>query len=112
MRISDWSSDVCPSDLVAIGDIALQTAEAEIARAAQRQFQRLEHVEADDVGRIDKFMVVGIDVEERIARCFGKSGKLKHGIEVERIAAIFAVAGLGIEQNGRASCRERVWQYG
>src|SRR3546814_19699750 len=42
-------------------------------------------------------MVVGIDVEERIARCFGKSGKLKHGIEVERIAAIFAVAGLGIE---------------
>src|SRR3546814_13143243 len=83
MRISDWSSDVCSSDL--------------IARAAQRQFQRLEHVEADDVGRIDKFMVVGIDVEERIARCFGKSGKLKHGIEVERIAAIFAVAGLGIE---------------
>src|SRR3546814_6435745 len=77
MRISDWSSDVCSSDLIGLVE----------RRSAQ---DSLHHVGAAQIAA----------VEHRA----GKVGM--HEIGGEEIGA----AQFGLDQIGRASCRERVCQ--
>src|SRR3546814_16897169 len=49
MRISDWSSDVCSSDLIAVGKDQLLTAEAADARRLQaNMFDRAQAIIDDD----------------------------------------------------------------
>src|SRR3546814_5610410 len=83
MRISDWSSDVCSSDLVAGGEIA------GILRVHVGGQRRAQGGRADDLGIA------------RQARLADRPSQM--GAERGR----WRVAG----QIGRASCRERVCQY-
>src|SRR3546814_2598896 len=78
MRISDWSSDVCSSDLPHIGH-----AYTTLACDALARFKRLDGY--------DVMFLTGTD---------------EHGQKVEA-----AAAAAGVDQIGRASCRERVCQY-
>src|SRR3546814_10857488 len=74
LRISDWSSDVCSSDLEAITG------------------QRADHGGAlRDLARLD--------VAQRTAQRCGRRRLAEHAFI------------RGQQQIGRASCRERVWQY-
>src|SRR3546814_7818954 len=87
MRISDWSSDVCSSDLpqdarraedaaLVVDHEAQAVAEAELAHLRGEDVRRRQHVGQRAGGILDR-----VDVEE-------------HG------------------EIGRAACRERVCQYG
>src|SRR3546814_17910651 len=101
MRISDWSSDVCSSDLVeleALADIFRQVDEA------ARDGQRVVLITFDEAAET----FVRIEVRVAVATVQDRSG-----IEIGN-----AVAHLDVEiverqreQIGRASCRERVCQY-
>src|SRR3546814_11539028 len=42
MRISDWSSDVCSSDLVTAGDVVLQLSSVKSEAAAGQEWKRLQ----------------------------------------------------------------------
>src|SRR3546814_4736305 len=87
------SSDVCSSDLLAILQI-----DPDLARLPQQRQQRLEP-EALVVAQ----MPVGAaprQADQLVAR-----------LSQRGITGPPAIAQAGIGQNGRASCRERVWQY-
>src|SRR3546814_18287333 len=111
MRISDWSSDVCSSDLG--------------KRQAGQSFsgQRL----ADAISKIDsircKKTVIMIDVIQTGVDLsqYGFEQTLDLGITFLAGSGKLGVISLGtrnradtlpLGQIGRASCRERVWQYG
>src|SRR3546814_4835217 len=90
MRISDWSSDVCSSDLV------------------EQRFQV-------DAGRhrVDRSGMVAVGDLDQAQ--FGPEGVFAHefGIDRDEIAVLDEVAEFGERgagQIGRASCRERVCQ--
>src|SRR3546814_10932744 len=88
MRISDWSSDVCSSDL---GD------RIHILPAAVQIGNRVDIADAlDTVRHLDAALLV-LDTR---ARCT---------VGLEENSA--KEQGLAIAELGRASCRERVWQY-
>src|SRR3546814_1095720 len=53
MRISDWSSDVCSSDLVAIAAAAFASAEGDARNGAERVAQREQVLLADRLGGND-----------------------------------------------------------
>src|SRR3546814_10280611 len=87
MRISDWSSDVCSSDLPFYPE-----RQAEIA---QRRIARVMKVTAASNGAAkatQKLMIVIGEVKEIAPSRYGHKVVFKHQI-------------------GRASCRERVCQY-
>src|SRR3546814_11500635 len=136
MRISDWSSDVCSSDLIFVSDIALR----------ERQFALFGEVVVP-VG--DKLKVTGggryFDARQRSSVRFGGvfadpntgtssfrnkedgfNPKLNLAYEFDRDRMVYVQAAKGFRLGGtnepvpaaacaaigRASCRERVWQYG
>src|SRR3546814_2713297 len=85
MRISDWSSDVCSSDLPALGVVITQEG---LVQAAL-------FLALDDGHRV---ALVGDLAQRVLARMVhGRGGG--HWRRIERL------------QIGRASCRERVCQY-
>src|SRR3546814_1777116 len=93
MRISDWSSDVCSSDLAAVG--------GEIERAA--------------IARPAQGTAVVIGAESQLARRAAGRGDEKDLLEA-RLEIALAIGAIGeevadFEQIGRASRRERVCQY-
>src|SRR3546814_1624132 len=106
MRISDWSSDVCSSDLFAVARIAG-------IQAAKKT--------SDLIPLCHPLMLTSVKVELNaegedrvriVARC-KLSGQT--GVEMEALTAA-SVAALTIydmckAEIGRASCRERVCQY-
>src|SRR3546814_14293515 len=96
MRISDWSSDVCSSDLKARQPDAKGVLEAEIDQ--QRRGER-----GDDGGAVALLQQPGIAEDEK--------GAAEHEADQQDEA----VAGPHDRQKrreiGRASCRERVCQY-
>src|SRR3546814_20239884 len=98
MRISDWSSDVCSSDLLLIGN------HEECFLAAL----------TGDVRRVRYFMRIGGDATVRSYWRDGASYAAATFEEVaERLPPLVPEAPvqfLGMEI-GRASCRERVCQY-
>src|SRR3546814_5957142 len=86
MRISDWSSDVCSSDLVVMAGRLVET-ELQVDRR-QREF-----------GRLDGAALQGIE---------GVAAGQRHGID----AKLRDDPGADDhEEIGRASCREGVCQY-
>src|SRR3546814_15602000 len=104
MRISDWSSDVCSSDLLAEDGAADDVADGAVRRAPHLLQAELldaalvggdgraldaDAVLLDGVGGVDGDLVVGL-----VALLDGE------------------VVVLQVHEIGRASCRERVCQYG
>src|SRR3546814_17150293 len=100
MLMSDWSSDVCSSDLAiwgsanlddvaadaaGEGDAAEAVARARLARMTPRSRQALLLTAMDGFTPEDTAYLVDVEADE-----------------VEQL--------VGEEQIGRASCRERVWQ--
>src|SRR3546814_4747936 len=81
MRIGDWSSDVCSSDLQARSDNAQKLVADMMAQLV-----------------VDRFEPVQVDEDQRGARAVVRGGiQLPFGLPPQKI--------------GRASCRERVCQY-
>src|SRR3546814_1094437 len=83
MRISDWSSDVCSSDLLSAGDILEMVAKSNLVVAAG----------ALDTGQ-GRFAVKVPGLFETMADIVNLPVKVNGDAEI-----------------GRASCRERVCQY-
>src|SRR3546814_2661719 len=96
MRISDWSSDVCSSDLGAIGRQRLLTAIMDVKAVG------IESVDAGNLYVIDSGKAVVIQAFD-----FGHES-LTIGLAAKAGQQRAQAQGLEI---GRASCRERVWQY-
>src|SRR3546814_12386093 len=102
MRISDWSSDVCSSDLVAA------VVPAELGQAEARQAVR-----ADRVDREQFLDLGGVGVGDRLAaaRDAGVVDEDRYGGEVGLDGGDHRGARFLVGEIGRASCRERVCQY-
>src|SRR3546814_3466658 len=99
MRISDWSSDVCSSDLIWRGSLqAVPKAQWEAAEClGLTRIQRMVRVIAPQATRIALPPTVGFMVQV---------------IKNTSIASLVVGYGeLTYNEIGRASCRERVWQY-
>src|SRR3546814_2471076 len=90
MRISDWSSDVCSSDLVA-GDG--QQAAAQLG------------------GHGAEIAIPGTPVAQHGALYAGRGGQRSGGQQIGLAREGWLTHGGFGGQIGRASCRERVWQY-
>src|SRR3546814_15756841 len=109
MRISDWSSDVCSSDLVVARVDAPQPAAAsrllELVQAAQGGL----HL----VGA-DSHVLPGLLRLPGLQRALGVGDALALGEYFLREPVDLRPVGLGPGRGaeiGRASCRERAWQY-
>src|SRR3546814_16765403 len=94
MRISDWSSDVCSSDLHETVVDPPPDAEAAVGEGQRR---------ADpDRRRVDRGDIRQIGTEGRVAD--------------RRVEPVARIAGIAerprAAEIGRAACRERGWQYG
>src|SRR3546814_9187830 len=108
MRISDWSSDVCSSDLlvesVLMGDTSIvggvKQAINNIARIEVRKFTEQLFAGADEKIRE---LLRGQNGVDRAIGLLEKSAD-RGGTSVGNFAT-------AVEQIGRASCRERVCQY-
>src|SRR3546814_12659084 len=97
MRISDWSSDVCSSDLKPSDEVVM----ASLDKAAV-SYQAV-------LTKADK---AGPDELERIVEGLAAALRKRPAAHPE-IIATSVVAGAGVaEQLGRAAWRERVVQYG
>src|SRR3546814_20491153 len=120
MRISDWSSDVCSSDLITAGEhlVAVSRRVEEVDRGAARHA-----------------MPVWTEIDGNVIfpHAIGGMVEIVHGFQQERYMVQFGVIGLGdkgdivrlvragkerrercaglVIQIGRASCRARVCQY-
>src|SRR3546814_2442035 len=98
MRISDWSSDVCSSDL---DDL--------IARTMVPVKSALKDAGVSPGEIHDIIMVGGMTrmpkVYETVKSFFGKEPH--RGVNPDEVVAI----GAAIQETGRASCRARVCQY-
>src|SRR3546814_19848587 len=88
MRISDWSSDVCSSDLLGLSDPELDLLLA-YSQLGQQEFDAV---------------VSGIDEELKA------DSALERDLFVARGAALLGLGRFDAAGIGRASCRERVCQ--
>src|SRR3546814_14260492 len=86
MRISDWSSDVCSSDL--------RVRMAFIASAGQ--------IVSADYSQIELRVMAHVSGDENLRKAFSQ------GADIHRTTASEV---FGVDQIGRASCRGRVCQY-
>src|SRR3546814_20903318 len=96
MRISDWSSDVCSSDLLdppalVVGEVPMERVELGERHAVDHPLHILDRPE----------MARRIEHHHTPGAC----GRL-----VDRDRGDAAARGRG-DEIGRESCRERVWQY-
>src|SRR3546814_11386915 len=94
VRISDWSSDVCSSDLLAGAVIALHHDAAIMCKARQ---DRERGVRIKHIGRID--------IGYALVR-LRKGGDFQIDVDPECLPGVHDLVEIG-----RASCRERVCQY-
>src|SRR3546814_20805449 len=104
MRISDWSSDVCSSDLAEDGVDQQQPVIADIIAAHGETVAR----QIAAVGQVD---APGVD--QRRALVGGESGDaaLLAAAEDGARRVEFEASGAGPGKIGRATCRERGCQY-
>src|SRR3546814_17852109 len=102
MRISDWSSDVCSSDLSQGADAVLDM------RGAHAVFGhgRIDHIGAHDPQR--GFLRPG-QILALVAHIDGIADLSRPAVArpPDHVPGATVIAG----QIGRASCRARVWQY-
>src|SRR3546814_19304422 len=111
MRISDWSSDVCSSDLAynrkAQEEMASRTA------GLGARIQTLNALGYDLIGRHVGRRPNLLDESEVHRRLEPHLPKLAHRLNNDPMAPY--LEGLSVIrhglQHGRASCRERAWQY-
>src|SRR3546814_11025359 len=99
MRISDWSSDVCSSDLEIVGEREVDVAQHFLAVKAAID-------EVDFAARVE---VGGLadEVDEAADRSLAEQHRCRaaHDLDAREIIGVRG------DQIGRASCRERVCQY-
>src|SRR3546814_15067209 len=109
MRISDWSSDVCSSDLIEARWLYRQEAvrileEPEIGcEGVFRADQRAQAIEDRAFG--------GVAAEHIVERLFDVAALPAIVARVEQGAVIAIGMTISVLQIGRASCRERVCQF-
>src|SRR3546814_4343714 len=97
MRISDWSSDVCSSDLVLVPTVT-DRIDADIVAAAGERLKLIANFGA------------GVDhIDLAAARARGIMVSNTPGVFTEDTADM--TMALILSEIGRASCRERVCQY-
>src|SRR3546814_12026963 len=106
MRISDWSSDVCSSDLSCIGrayEYRIVNRRAPLTLDAGLAWRVLTHLDADAMHLAAQRLVGHHDFTTfRSVQCQSDSPvKTLDRLDVQRLG----------EEIGRASCRERVWKY-
>src|SRR3546814_3913107 len=98
MRISDWSSDVCSSDLLRAAELGLDFLDASFVEAVL----------------FARGVIFGVFLEVAVlARLFDRRNDLRPHLALA-LAEFFAQllgAAQGHRKIGRASCRERVCQY-
>src|SRR3546814_18018328 len=97
MRISDWSSDVCSSDLILLGDIVLARSVC-INEAAERNISVADH--AAHLIVHGTFHLMGYDHME------DAEAEAMEALEISALRSIGISDPYG--EIGRASCRERV----
>src|SRR3546814_9247457 len=108
MSISDWSSDVCSSDLVSAADAAGRGIERALARAVlsgKLGFEDLKRLALSVMNDIARSAISG-----GIGALFGGGGGLVsvgQGVALSLLGA----PGRATGEIGRASCRERGCQY-
>src|SRR3546814_4679607 len=96
MRISDWSSDVCSSDLRA--EVGIE-ADFHGAMDGASKF-----VKGDAIAAL---LILGVNIIAGIAL-----GMIYHGLSAAEAARVYVTLAVGDAlEIGRASCRERVCQY-
>src|SRR3546814_14610542 len=108
MRISDWSSDVCSSDL-------LQAELLELKANPNRDAEGIVIEAKLDKGRGPVATVLVNRGALRVGDVFvvgAESGKVRALIDDKGRPVREAGPSVPGEEIGRASCRERVWQYG
>src|SRR3546814_7434088 len=120
MRISDWSSDVCSSDLVRLMNIGTEemkgTEEIRDAAAILRAATSLPlsfdgFTEGDKIGRGDVDVIVSDGFSGNVALKTAE-GTARFVTDLLRTAFTSSIRSkLGFLKIGRASCRERVCQY-
>src|SRR3546814_4791159 len=98
MRISDWSSDVCSSELAAQVEAEAVVAEVLLADDSGAEARQLQRRSALRTGEVVAFAVAAVEAFDRPVRA-------------EVVATANAVAAVVVEI-GRASGRESVLQYG
>src|SRR3546814_18295396 len=118
MRISDWSSDVCSSDLFTPvwprSDVSARAAYAQacerLADVAQ-DFERALPQRRDVIADLDELPEPAANMTRddfhamvRKAKEYILAGDIFQVVLSQRLSLPF-------RQIGRASCRERVWQY-
>src|SRR3546814_12708123 len=115
MRISDWSSDVCSSDLIMKAQIDHLPLAYKGLRPTQGRTLAVMQVCAgsQSFNTINTLRVLGrwmrmftIPNQSSVAKAyeeFDEAGRMKPSAYYDRI--------VGVMESGRASCRERVCQY-
>src|SRR3546814_13226902 len=115
MRISDWSSDVCSSDLLDGYVIGQDAPKRNLAVAVYNHYKRLRYgdVKGD-----------GVELSKSNILLIGPTGSgktllaqtLARMLDVPFVMAdattLTEAGSVGEDEIGRASCRESVWQYG
>src|SRR3546814_20140039 len=125
MRISDWSSDVCSSDLNVVVEAALDVLEnldldiepADLGEARDRQVVEAdgEPEGLDRVGAVAGFRHLTPPASRPgWHRCRGRPApdRLRPSQAAPGATRRARAAGMRHRQNGRASCRARVWKSG
>src|SRR3546814_20349604 len=107
MRISDWSSDVCSSDLVLDTLLLDIEARADIALGAAESWQSVRFAEADIAAGTPKSVESGSAVG-------GVAHYLPHNVTLTPVLAGIPLpvgSVIGAVEIGRASCRDSVGAY-
>src|SRR3546814_16241029 len=96
MRISDWSSDVCSSDLITVIHLAVRRSESGALRQIPRGFGRRRQLQANAVPAANEWISGAEGFRQ-------STGRLRPSLEITNRGARCA-------QNGRASWRESGWE--
>src|SRR3546814_14876109 len=114
MRISDWSSDVCSSDLLLVGEASAERIKKQIGSAAPPEDGNglsMEIKGRDLMNGVPKELVIN---QRQIAESLAEPvGAIVEAVKValEHTAPELAADIVDKGKIGRASCRERVCQY-
>src|SRR3546814_18948305 len=118
MRISDWSSDVCSSDLMtyaSVCDVAHAVAGLAERHPVQLQIHTMDwcREKADrDLGDLRGVQVQGLVAGSEYERTLAKSDALLIAYKFDPASTGYIGYSLANKKIGRASWRERVCQYG
>src|SRR3546814_12366424 len=106
MRISDWSSDVCSSDLVPLARANNHRGKGDFRLAADGRITGRR-----GRNRVAPFVFTGIQILSPRLLVDAPEGPFSTNLFWDRAIAAERAYGLVHQEIGRASCRERVCQY-